>query len=572
MKPIRFDLPTVLFWGTAVLFLFCYLGALPLWGSENRWAEVVREMRLTGDYFHPRINGALYFDKPLLGYWLIALVAAVTGRLDEAITRVPSALAGLLALGATMSLSRRLAAQVLSSEGTASTEPVEIRAEREARTAGWILLAMWAFLFWARTAEADMENMTAVILAVAWYWARRDKPGFVSYLVFYLICFVGAQTKGMAAIAVPILVVLPDMIKGNRWKSYISISNVAAFAVGLVIYVSPLAYADVQLPRHGDGGLWLAIRENIVRYFRPFDHKERFYVYFGYLPELLLPWTPLFVASLWRSGIAFRKSTWPAKWLTLSVVLIFMFFTVSGSRRSYYILPIVPFCAILTARFLAMQRDEKWDRIVLGIQTWLVVGIALVEVVSIVLWPAVKSLTGFVPPKGLPFVVTFLGLVALIPLLVEKLRPGLWTRITGTEPSFSLLIVMSAVILGGYFCWINPMLAVYEPTKSFSLEMKSRIGAVSPDDIAFYRKIPNDMLFYLDVPGPTQKPGDVESLRAFLDSQRKTKVLISLDDYEDDLAKAFHGGVVPPPTLKEESYPWEKESKYEAWIIQSDPQ
>jgi len=73
----------IIFWAVAILLFFWALGDRGLWGSEGRWAEVVREMFLTGDFFHPTINGDPYFDKPLLTYWFIALVSAVTGSLNE---------------------------------------------------------------------------------------------------------------------------------------------------------------------------------------------------------------------------------------------------------------------------------------------------------------------------------------------------------------------------------------------------------------------------------------------------------------------------------------------------------
>src|SRR4030042_6843389 len=108
MKSIRDKIPATIFWSVAAFVLLWYIGARGLWGAEDRWAEIVREMRLTGDYFHPCINGKPYFDKPLLSYWFIALVAAVTGRLDELTVRLPRAIAGLLGLWATMNLGRRL--------------------------------------------------------------------------------------------------------------------------------------------------------------------------------------------------------------------------------------------------------------------------------------------------------------------------------------------------------------------------------------------------------------------------------------------------------------------------------
>jgi 4-amino-4-deoxy-L-arabinose transferase-like glycosyltransferase len=540
---------TILFWAAAAFMVFWSLGVNSLWGAEDRWAQVVQEMQRTGDYFHPRINGEPYFDKPLLGYWFIAGIAAITGRLDETVVRLPSAIAGLLALWAAMNLARRL------------------WGEEVARTAGWILLATNGFLFWARTAEADMENMAAIMLAVAWYWARRDKPGFLSYLVFYLICFTGAQAKGLTAVVVPIVAVLADLIKAGRWKSYLSVSHFLALALGLASYLVLPVFADMTRSGYHESGLWLAFRENVVRYFDAYDHKEAWYVYFGYLPILVFPWIPLFVAALWRSCLFFKKSDWPAKWLTLSVILIFLFFTLSGSRRSYYILPIVPFCAIMMARFLMMPDEEKWNRLVLAIQTGMLMVIAAGEILSLPAWPIVKNRIGFVAPPVLIAATAAAGVIALFLLILEHLRPGMLGRITAAQSRLAPLIAMAIILTGAYFCVQSPSVAEYGSTKAFSMELKSRIGSLLPDNIAFYRKIQNKVLFYLDLPGPTLKPGNVESLKEFLNSQRKTKVLVSDSQYRKELAEAFPGGVIPEPTLKERVYPWEKESKYEAWII-----
>lgn len=543
-------LPTVLFWLVAASLVFCSLGARSLWGSEDRWAEIAREMRLTGDYFHPCINGEPYFDKPLLGYWLICPAAAVLGRLDEAAARLPSAVAALVALAATMSLARRLGS------------------DRQARAAGWILLSMWGFLFWARTAEADMENLAAIILAVAWYWARRDKPGFLSYLVFYLICFIGAQTKGLGAIALPILVVLPDVVRANRWRSYLSASHAAALLVGLSVYLAPLAYAELTRADYHASGLYAAFKENVVRYFRPFDHKEPFYVYFMYVPELVLPWVPLFLAALWRSILMFRRSDWPGRWLTLSILLVFLFFTVSGSRRSYYILPILPFCAILVSRFFEMDRGEKWNRVALHLQVALLAAIAAFEVLTPAFWPVVKRRIGFVVPTDFVYVTVLLGLAALLPLIVERVRPGLLAPVTATISEFGPSILMSAVMVGGFFVLQERILERFRSIRSFSLDLKDRVAALPPENVAYYRQYSVRTLFYMGLPEPIRSLQDTNQANDFLIPNGEPKVIISRRRFEKDLVGAFPDGVVPEPILKERTYPWEEnKDPYEAWII-----
>jgi len=550
MERIRNRIPTVLFWSAAVLCVFCYLGARGLWGSEDRWAEIVREMRLTGDYFHPCINGEPYFDKPLLGYWLIVPGATITGRLDEAIARLPSAVAALVALGATVRLARGL--------GSA----------RQARAAGWIFLSMWGFLFWARTAQSDMENLAAVILAVAWYWARRDKPGFLSYLVFYLICFVGAQTKGMAAIVLPILVVLPDVVRGSRWRSYLSASHVLALLLGLTVYLTPLFYAEMTRTGYHASGLYMAFKENVVRYFLPFDHQEPFYVYFRYVPQLVFPWIPLSLAAIWGAGVTFKKSDWPGKWLTLSVLLIFLFFTLSGSRRSYYILPILPFCAILTSRVFETAGEDKWSRGAFRLQAGLLGAIAVFEVLSVAFWPVLRDRIGFVAPKDLVYATAVLGLMAILPLIAERMWPGLQGRILGVGARLGPSVIMSAILVGGFFILQEHMLDRSRAIKPFSLDLKERIGRLAPENIAAFGQCSPKTLFYMGLAKPVRLLRDTHQVKSFLSPDGTTKVVISRSNFVEELVQAFPMGVPAEPTLKEKTNPWEKQKEcFVAWII-----
>jgi 4-amino-4-deoxy-L-arabinose transferase-like glycosyltransferase len=548
MRSARDAVPAVVFWSVAVFLSLGWLGARELWGPEDRWAEVVREMRQTGDYFHPRINGEPYFDKPLLSYWLIALAASVTGRLDEWTVRLPSVVAGLVTLWATMNLGRRIASH------------------RQARTAGWILLSAYGFLFWARTGEADMENMAAIILAVGWYWARRDRPTFTSYAVFYAICFLGAQAKGMAAIAVPLLVVLPDLARENRWRAHVSVSHVLALAMGLLLYLAPLDWADVTRGGYRASGLGMAFHENVVRYFHPFDHKEPFYAYFLYLPELFFPWTPLLIAAIWAAYTFRRQLDWPTKWLAISTILIFLFFTLSGSRRSYYILTILPFCALLASLYLRIESAERPRFWTTRIQTSLLVAALAAEIALPVAWPVIKHWMGSDAPSRLVWGTVLLGLVGLTPLAIERIRPGLMTRIAGSETVLSPLIVTSVILVGGYVTWQDQVLDGYHTMRSFCRELQSELA--DPDvKMAYFRDFPFEVLFYLDWPQQIRPVQNTEGLNDFLNSQGETRVLICRGEFRQELAGLLPAGTTIQPTLKERVYPWQDESKkYTAWI------
>ena len=95
------NLPDLVFWGMAIVLLFLNLGVKGISGSEARWTGIVREMFLSGNFVQPTINFELYFDKPIVSYWFIALFAFFNkGVATELVARIPSALAALAALWA----------------------------------------------------------------------------------------------------------------------------------------------------------------------------------------------------------------------------------------------------------------------------------------------------------------------------------------------------------------------------------------------------------------------------------------------------------------------------------------
>src|SRR6204780_2113549 len=90
-RPIRLAIYGLL---AAILYLPS-LGRPALWEpDEGRYAEIAREMVVSGDYVTPRDDFELYFEKPPLVYWANAASIGVFGA-NEFAVRLPAALFSL---------------------------------------------------------------------------------------------------------------------------------------------------------------------------------------------------------------------------------------------------------------------------------------------------------------------------------------------------------------------------------------------------------------------------------------------------------------------------------------------
>jgi len=331
--------PIYLLIAAAILLLVC-LGAREIWTQEHRWADIVSGMFYRHDFLHPYLGTADYYDKPLLSYWLIAGIAYITGHLSIWAIRLPSALAGLLAVWSIYRLGESLSDKRLG------------------LLSGWLLLTTFYFIFWARTSSADMLNLAGSLFAVSWYFTKKSQPSFFNYTVFFLILSLTSLCKGLVGAVVALLAVFPDMLLNQEWKKHLRIRVLFALIPAAIVYVLPFLVSSQSGNGYGENGLYEVYRENIVRYLHPFDHQGPIYTYFIFLPIYLLPWTIFFIPALFSLKKRWHDLSANSRWIVYALLLLFIFFTLSGSRRNYYVLPMVPFAILLTADWML----SVWSR------------------------------------------------------------------------------------------------------------------------------------------------------------------------------------------------------------------
>ncbi len=347
----------------AAAVLLAPLGRAELWTQEGRWALICAEMQRSGDLLHPSLLGSPYYGKPLLSYWLMLAVAAVHGALDEFALRLPSALAGLVAILATLQIA------------TARHGPAA------GRLAAILLTTSCCFVDWARVASADLLNVAGMLAGVVALRAVATRPTGRRAAAAALILAAGSLAKGPAAAVLAVLATAAELRAAAPWRALGARRLLLAAVPGALLFLAPhLAVQTTATGPQATNALWTVFRENVVRYVAPFDHRAPFYIYFWLLPLFLLPWTLWWPACLIERVRTWRTLTQASRASLLGAGLAFLFLLGCGSRRSYYLLPVVPLACLALADWLAAapQRLRRVRTTALamwlGMLLWHVVG------------------------------------------------------------------------------------------------------------------------------------------------------------------------------------------------------
>jgi 4-amino-4-deoxy-L-arabinose transferase-like glycosyltransferase len=411
-----------------------------------------------------------------------------------------------------------------------------------------------------------------------WYWIRRDKPNFITFLIFYLIAFLGALTKGLPAVVVPFIAIVPDLVMEKRWKVLFGPSHILAFGVSLAVYLSPFIYATMTNPTdYQSSGLALVFQENIQRFFNPIDHKNPFYIYFYAVPRLVLPWAPLLVASLAGLLPVWRDLDKKTQWLITAMGIIFLFFTLSGSRRYYYILPIVPLCALLIAVFLAYTVHERvilprcWG---IKIQKYFCFGLIMAEIALpfALLFLKMKSNFDFFTKLGVSGII-----LAVVALLGYEIANRIMQKKNGYSydvRSLAGLFAIVAIVFAGFFLWQQPIIESFRTEHPFIEEVKARANGWPEGSIGFFPKNDAKLLFYLNMREPIPTLETVSDWNRFLSGQTP-KLVIMQSRNEEKVPLDYRWFLQKQPDIVESTQPWDSASsrgeKWHAWIIHGNP-
>jgi 4-amino-4-deoxy-L-arabinose transferase-like glycosyltransferase len=492
-----------------VLF-FARLSERALWSEEVRWAQIPREMQRSGDYLWPTINGHTYYDKPLGSYWLVLLASFFTGGVDETSARLPSALSGLGAVAMSMLIARRL------------------YDDDTALWTGIILATSFSFVFFARNASTDVETIAGV-LTVLWIYLRNEgKPAGWWTLLLWFVMALTSLTKGLLGFVLPILIIGLYSIAskprdGRPWAFWENFNRwtLAAIPLSVLVFLGPFL---LSIAAGGStDGLAMVYRENIRRFFDPVNHRGPIYLYTYVIFMLLAPWSLLLPAALVQAHFTENKESRGRVFALAYFWGTFIFFTLSSSRRSYYLLPILPAGAFLIARLLATREALCRSAYAFLLVGFFLTGMTMLLSIAALLpaaWLFPEALSELPPlPCPLEFVAVWLISVVSIGYALMKLSPRRIAMSMGVI-AFSFMAYL--------YLFALPATEIYRTQKPFADAVRQTIGSDS-EKLALYGT--REIVYYLDAPGTIAEYHTPERLESGIQTQSVRWVLLRRQDW-----------------------------------------
>jgi 4-amino-4-deoxy-L-arabinose transferase-like glycosyltransferase len=337
---------------SAVLAALLYLPGLgrpALWEpDEGRYAEIAREMAVSGDYVTPHLDWELYFEKPPLVYWANALTIRLFGA-NEFAVRLPAALATAAEVAITEALGEAMfgAAAGLLAALALALSPLVFGFARFATLdpalAFLLTAALGAFQAAARTSDLGSSAgrrwcaLSAVLLAL------------------------GTLAKGPVALALGGAITFIWMLSERRYRDIARFPYFTCAVIFLPIAVPWFVLAEQRNP----GFLrFFFVHEHFQRYLESREHGWGPYFFIPVIAAGMWPWlyfVPLGIREMRDDNDADRTSRTPSlRFLIIWFTVIFVFFSIPRSKLGSYILPALPPVAIIAGygltRLFAIDR------------------------------------------------------------------------------------------------------------------------------------------------------------------------------------------------------------------------
>lgn len=302
-----------------IVAIAIHLGSSPLLDAdEGRNAEVAREMAATNDYVMPRLNGLPYLDKPVVYFAAEAAFMEVLGPTELA-ARLPAYLFTLATAAVLFWFARRM-----------GVDPW---------VTAIVFLAMPLVVAFARTVIFDSALTFFVVAALAAFWCAIEEQNKRWSMLAWAAMGFAMITKGPVTFILVLLVVIPYAWRRKALRVLFPIAGIVLFAAVIAPWVWGVSQVVPEFLSY------VVVTETAERMAtKALQRTGPPWYFVPYLIGGALPWSIVAVFS-WRS-LKKRGDLFLLLWLLVP----FVFFSISQSKRPQYILPLMPAIALMLAR------------------------------------------------------------------------------------------------------------------------------------------------------------------------------------------------------------------------------
>lgn len=347
--------------------------------DEGRYAEIPREMLVSGDWITPTLNAVPYLEKPPLQYWATAIGYSIFG-LQPWVSRVYAATLGLLGIAVTYATGRLLwgaRAGEFAALIQASCPLYFVVAHINTLDIGlaFYLNAALACLLKSQQVGGNAPSQRR------WMW------------LCWLLLAAGFLQKGLVSIVLPAVTVGSYCLACRDWRLLRQLHVRDGMAILAVVTLPWMILVSMRNPEFAQ---FFFVHEHFARFATTVHRRaEPWWFFIAILCVGTLPWLNMVVQAVARKRRLERRERMRAgmhaeAFLLVWTLTLLVFFSLSGSKLAPYIVPAVMPLALLTGRWL--QQHAK----------------------ASVMWPAVAV-------GGL----LFLSLLLARPLIEHLLQPGI---------------------------------------------------------------------------------------------------------------------------------------------------
>ncbi|MCI0649615.1 MAG: glycosyltransferase family 39 protein [Chloroflexi bacterium] len=324
------------------LLIVCLLAALLLlWrlgrGTLRDWdeaifAQISKEMVQSGNWLVPYWGYELRFHKPPLFYWTTAIFFRLFG-VSEFWARAASAFSGVGLVALTYLVGKRA-----YDRWTGFLAAV-------------ILLTSYQFIFSARFGTSDVMLTLWIYVAVYAYFRLRDGHNHNWWYVAGAAFGLAFMVKSAGALVAPATIGLALLLDRRITAT---LKTREFWLAGLLAVIIVLPWHAFMVLRYGQAFLGEYVGRHIVARATTVlaGHVGSIFYYLGMLYNRFFPWfylLPFALVLAVRENMAGEKRS---RFLLVLMATVFFVYTAAQTKLSWYIFPLYPALAVLTASFV----------------------------------------------------------------------------------------------------------------------------------------------------------------------------------------------------------------------------